>query len=685
MALSDPITKISGLGEQSARKLAKFGVEKQLHFLFHLPIKYQDKTKITPIDGLVVGQPFLVEAMIDQVEKNYHGRKQLICKVSDHSQQQLSLRFFHWSEFQAQQLQRNRSIQCYGEVGLKKRGLEMIHPEYCLLNTNQDVLFSPQLRPVYPNTLGIAPYQLKKWVKIALEALKSEGLDDVLSPCLRGLPSLTAAILTLHAPNVEDLELIEKNQHPAQKRLILDEFCANHLALIRSKHQQQAKKIPSFAAEAELVAKLQQCLSFKLTVAQSRVIAQIQADLAKPRPMMRLLQGDVGCGKTIVAVFASLTVISHQYQVAIMAPTEILAKQHLENFSQYLQPLGFKCVVLVASQSKKEKKQQRLLCEHNQANVIIGTHALFQESVQFANLGLVIIDEQHKFGVHQRLLLSKKSSTSPHQLIMTATPIPRSLTMSLYADLDTSIIDELPPSRKPVQTIVVSTKRKDKVWQKINQVQQKGQQVYWVCTLIDDSEILPMQSALASLEELKVQLPQLNIALIHGRLDKAQKTQIMSDFNNKKIDILIATTIIEVGVDVPNAGLMIVENAERLGLAQLHQLRGRVGRGDHHSLCILLYQAPLSENAKQRLDILRKSNDGFAIAQKDLELRGPGELLGAAQTGVGSFKIADLTRDEPLLKLTQKLGTCLLAQSTKQQNVLINRWYPQLMIDYGNT
>ncbi len=684
MALTDSITDIGGLGEKSAQKLAQFGVYQQSHLLFHLPVRYQNKTKITPIANIVAGEFALIEAKIETLEKQNFGNRQLLCFVRDNSKR-LLLRFFHWHHFQAERFIRGQRVQCYGQVLLRRRGLEMVHPQYRLLDQNQSPLLDKALTPVYPNTLGIPAHKLRGWINKALNLLQNECIEDSLATCRAGFMELSSAIKTLHKPKLTDLDAIVNRSHSAQKRLILDEFCAYSLAMQQAKIKQQQNIASAFITNKSLQQQLSNQLGFNLTNAQKRVIADIGTDLAKTRPMMRLLQGDVGCGKTAVAMFASLPIVAAKAQVVLMAPTEILAKQHFKEFRRCFATIGTNCALLVSSLNKQQRTQQLKLVADNKSGIIIGTHALFQEGVEFANLGLVIIDEQHKFGVHQRLSLAQKGDQVPHQLIMTATPIPRSLMMSLYANLDTSIIDELPPGRQATTTITVSVGRIAEIINKIKQMASQKQQTYWVCTLIDDSEALRAQSAQTRFDELSTALLGLNIALIHSKLDKKDKAQIMQQFYHKQIDVLIATTVIEVGVDAPDASLIIIEDAQRLGLAQLHQLRGRVGRNGQQGLCILLYQAPLSDTAKQRLNILRTSNDGFVIAQKDLELRGPGEMLGLSQTGLGAFKIADLIKDDDLLALSQQLMPCLLKQSESTQSALINRWYCDEAVDYGNT
>lgn len=683
MALADPITDIAGLGLVSAKKLNQFGIYTQTQLLFHLPINYQDKTQLHSLDNPPIGQLALFELTLEKIEKTSYGKKQLLCYLVNDRGKKLLLRFFHWTQFQLSLLTRGHRLQCFGEVLVRQNGLEMVHPEYSNLSLEQTPLLSATLSPIYPNTLGVAPTKLKKWIKQSLELMVVEQMCDTLKVCQTDLPNIMQAIQTLHYPKPQDLLKLKQWQHLAQKRIIFDELCGKNLALLQLKQKKQNQQSAALPIPTQLNSQLSQGLNFELTHAQKRVIKEIQSDLNKPQPMMRLLQGDVGCGKTIVAIFASLSAVNAEYQVAIMAPTEILAKQHFANLSQTLARLNITCALLVSAQTSSERKIQADLTSTGKATLIIGTHALFQEAITFKKLGLVIIDEQHKFGVHQRLTLAQKAQKTPHQLIMTATPIPRSLAMSAYADLDTSIIDELPSNRQPITTIALSKNRKAEVFEKIKQVCTNQQQVYWVCTLVEDSEILPMQSANAALEELSTALPNLKVGLIHGKLKKDQKQQLMQQFVQKKLDILIATTVIEVGVDVPNASLMVVEDAQRLGLAQLHQLRGRVGRGVNKSMCILMYQKPLTSNAKARLEILRQSHDGFDIAQKDLELRGAGEVLGVAQTGDRQYRIANIVRDEKLLELCVQISPCLLKQSKAQQDLLIARWGGDKGIEYG--
>jgi ATP-dependent DNA helicase RecG len=575
-------------------------------------------------------------------------------------------------------------MQCFGEIKIGRKGLEMHHPEYRIITQNQSPLLEPTLTPIYPLCSGISQNKMKQWVNYSLEVLKISQLDDYFEKITQqSMPSLKSSLMLLHHPEKdEDLSKIESFKHISQQRLIIEELATHQLSLLKTKKARKGKKTNAFILNNTLSDRLLNSIDFNLTNAQSRCIKEINDDLASSEPMLRLLQGDVGSGKTIVAVFALLQAVENNFQAAIMAPTEILARQHLQNFTQYLESLNIQIAYLSGSQNTQERREQISLIESGKAKVVIGTHALFQDSVNFKDLSLVIIDEQHKFGVHQRLSLTKKANNTPHQLVMTATPIPRSLTMSAYADLDTSIIDELPPGRQAVETIALSNLRRDELISKIRKISNEGRQIYWVCTLIEESEALRAESAEKTFKYLKDHLKDLTVVMIHGRLTKVEKESIMNDFENGRINLLVATTVIEVGVNVPNASLMIVENAERLGLAQLHQLRGRVGRGSEKSICILMYQSPLSDYAKERLDILRQSNDGFMIAQKDLELRGPGEILGTQQTGIASMKIANIVRDAYLLKEAGYYSSKMLEARLESQNALINRWIDEEKTHY---
>ena len=683
-SISDPIISIKGLGKKTSDRLNQLGIHTLEHLVFHLPTRYQDKTSITPLSDAGIHDEILIEATIDRIEVIPSRQRQLLCYLSDNQNHRILLRFFHFNQYQKQALIRGETMQCFGEIKIGRKGLEMHHPEYRIITQNQSPLLEPTLTPIYPLCSGISQNKMKQWVNYSLEVLKISQLDDYFEKIAQqSMPSLKSSLMLLHHPEKdEDLSKIESFKHISQQRLIIEELATHRLSLLKTKKARKGKKTNAFILNNTLSDKLLNSLDFNLTNAQSRCIKEINDDLASSEPMLRLLQGDVGSGKTIVAVFALIQAVENNFQAAIMAPTEILARQHLQNFTQYLESLNIQIAYLSGSQNTQERREQLSLIESGKAKVVIGTHALFQDSVNFKDLSLVIIDEQHKFGVHQRLSLTKKANNTPHQLVMTATPIPRSLTMSAYADLDTSIIDELPPGRQAVETIALSNLRRDELISKIRKISNEGRQIYWVCTLIEESEALRAESAEKTFKYLKDHLKDLTVVMIHGRLTKVEKESIMKDFENGRINLLVATTVIEVGVNVPNASLMIVENAERLGLAQLHQLRGRVGRGSEKSICILMYQSPLSDYAKERLDILRQSNDGFMIAQKDLELRGPGEILGTQQTGIASMKIANIVRDAYLLKEVGYYSSKMLEARLESQNALINRWIDEEKTHY---
>ena len=683
-SISDPIISIKGLGKKTSDRLNQLGIHTLEHLVFHLPTRYQDKTSITPLSDAGIHDEILIEATIDRIEVIPSRQRQLLCYLSDNQNHRILLRFFHFNQYQKQALIRGETMQCFGEIKIGRKGLEMHHPEYRIITQNQSPLLEPTLTPIYPLCSGISQNKMKQWVNYSLEVLKISQLDDYFEKITQqSMPSLKSSLMLLHHPEKdEDLSKIESFKHISQQRLIIEELATHRLSLLKTKKARKAKKTNAFILNNTLSDKLLNSIDFNLTNAQSRCIKEINDDLASSEPMLRLLQGDVGSGKTIVAVFALIQAVENNFQAAIMAPTEILARQHLQNFTQYLESLNIQIAYLSGSQNTQERREQISLIESGKAKVVIGTHALFQDSVNFKDLSLVIIDEQHKFGVHQRLSLTKKANNTPHQLVMTATPIPRSLTMSAYADLDTSIIDELPPGRQPIETIALSNLRRDELISKMRKISNEGRQIYWVCTLIEESEALRAESAEKTFKYLKDHLKDLTVVMIHGRLTKVEKESIMKDFENGRINLLVATTVIEVGVNVPNASLMIVENAERLGLAQLHQLRGRVGRGSEKSICILMYQSPLSDYAKERLDILRQSNDGFMIAQKDLELRGPGEILGTQQTGIASMKIANIVRDAYLLKEAGYYSSKMLETRLESQNALINRWIDEEKTHY---
>lgn len=676
-----PCSHLRGVGPQLAARLEKLGLRTVQDLLFHLPARYEDRTRIMPIRNLRPGDHAVIEGEIVDAQLRFGRRRSLVCSLKDASGF-IALRFFHFTASQKSQLeQKGKRLRCFGEVRFGTVGYEMVHPEYSL-TTDTPKPVEDHLTPIYPTTEGLQQRSFRQLTTQALQLLEqSHTLQEYLPETILqqfSLPDLATAIRYVHRPPPEAPRAqLTAGTHPSQQRLAFEELLAHQLSLQGKRLQLQQYQAPKLASTGTLIQQFLTNLTFSLTAAQQRVIADIQQDLARDAPMMRLIQGDVGSGKTVVAAIAALQAISNGYQVALMAPTELLAEQHAKNFLQWLEPLGLTSVCLTGSLKSAMRTQVLTDIKNGTAHMVIGTHALFQKEVVFSKLALVIIDEQHRFGVQQRLELRDKGSDHrgyPHQLIMTATPIPRTLAMTAYADLDFSIIDELPPGRTPITTAIISNQRRDEIIAHIGEACRKGRQAYWVCTLIDESEALQCQAAEVTAAFLTEQLSELRVSLIHGRQKPAEKEQKMADFKNGTVDLLVATTVIEVGVDVPNASLMIIENAERLGLAQLHQLRGRVGRGKEASHCVLLYQAPLSALAKQRLQVLREHQDGFEIARQDLELRGPGEVLGTRQAGLMVFRIADLLRDKALLPTIQQVGQILLRQFPHTVQPLIARW-----------
>lgn len=672
--------KFKGVGPKTLEKLHQLNLHTIDDLVFHLPTRYQDKTHIIPIAKARPGMQALVEGKIETIKMTNHYHPQLLCYIRDHTGF-LALHFFNFSAAQMNALQIGEKLRCFGEVRVGYHGYEMAHPEYSKVTPNMPV--EKFLTPVYPTTEGLYQSTLRNIIAQALNLLAQEkfSLNELLPAEISQryhLPTLKEAIMFLHyVPPNTDLTLLSQQKHPQQQRLILEELLAHHLSLHQLRQQAQRHQAMPLLPKSKLINNFLSQLPFKLTNAQQRVVNEIQHDLANNYPTMRLIQGDVGCGKTIVAALAALTAIDNQQQVAIMAPTELLAEQHLRNFTRWLTPLNLKIAFLSGQTKGKIKTETINAIANGDVPLIIGTHALFQQGVEFARLALLIIDEQHRFGVHQRLALRQKGINNnlyPHQLIMTATPIPRTLAMTAYADLDHSIIDELPPNRMPIKTLLVANQRRNEVITRIKQACQKKVQAYWVCALIEESELLQCQAAENTAEQLRAALPELNIGLIHGRMKPAEKESIMHEFQLGKIDLLVATTVIEVGIDVPNASLMIIENPERFGLAQLHQLRGRIGRGNQESHCVLLYQMPLSALAQQRLTIMRNSSDGFVIAQKDLELRGPGEVLGTKQAGIIAMRIADILRDQYLFTQTQQIAEIILSKHPHLVSPIISRW-----------
>ncbi|WP_411728410.1 ATP-dependent DNA helicase RecG [Methyloglobulus sp.] len=680
--LRQPVKSLTGIGGRTAANLEKLGIRIIQDLLFHLPIRYEDKTRIHRIARLSAGMTALISGKVEFIDVLPRGRKSLICRISDGTGF-IDLRFFHFTSRQHNMLKPGAILSCFGEVRYGYAGLEIVHPEYTVISDFDAAITESHLTPVYPLTEGLNQNTVRKAVKQALTIFNNDSLalrdwlpDAVLKQYQ--YPSLAEAIKILHAPDTAiTIEALQNGSVPALKRLAFEELLAHHLSLKLAKHKAKAWQAPYFSTTSTFTEPFIATLPFKLTEAQLRVMTEIAADCRQPHPMMRLVQGDVGSGKTIVAAYAALLALGADYQVAIMAPTELLAEQHYRNFSGWFRNFATQIALLTGHKKGSPRKEVLQTLADGSAGIVIGTHALFQDEVNFHRLGLIIIDEQHRFGVHQRLALRAKGqqgSIRPHQLVMTATPIPRTLAMLQYSDLDISIIDQLPPGRKPVTTSVIPGERRNDVIARIDSWVDNKKQAYWVCTLIEESEILQCEAAEKTAGRLAVALPNVRVALLHGRLKAADKDTIMTAFKNHHIDLLVATTVIEVGVDVPNASLMIIENPERLGLSQLHQLRGRVGRSADDSFCLLMYQSPLSENARQRLGILRDSQDGFLIAEKDLQLRGPGEVMGIRQTGQINFKIADLVRDAELLDNIPIVADSFFADAPETVAPLIGRW-----------
>ncbi|KPQ25889.1 MAG: ATP-dependent DNA helicase RecG [Halomonas sp. HL-48] len=687
--LSAPVTALKGVGEALALKLARLGIEQVSDLLFHLPLRYQDRTRLTPIGELRAGSEAVIEGEVTACDVVKGRRRSLLVRLRDNSGI-LSLRFFHFSPAQQQQLRPGAVVRAFGEARAGATGLEIYHPEY-RLSGGSDTPVDEYFTPIYPTTEGLHQTRLRALTQQALGLLESDpdALPEVIPDALRQrfrLPGLHASLQLLHQPPPDaDMEQLSHGHHPATRRLALEELLAHQLSLREVRLRIQADGAPELPSGRNLQARFLAQLPFALTGAQGRVLEEIALDLARPAPMLRLVQGDVGSGKTVVAAMAALSALAGNCQAAIMAPTEILAEQHYRSFKAWFEPLGIEVAWLAGKLKGKARLDAKAAIADGRARMVVGTHALFQDDVHFQCLGLAIIDEQHRFGVHQRLALREKGEAgglTPHQLIMTATPIPRTLAMSAYADLDVSVIDELPPGRTPVKTVVVSDERRPEVVERIRRACSEGRQAYWVCTLIEESEALQCQAAEVTRDELTHALPELAIGLVHGRMKSSEKAEVMAAFKEGELDLLVATTVIEVGVDVPNASLMIIENPERLGLSQLHQLRGRVGRGSTESFCVLLYHPPLSKTSRQRLAVMRETTDGFRIAEKDLEIRGPGEVLGTRQTGLAQMKIADLERDADLLDQVTALAQAL--QGNKDiTTVLVRRWLGEAAGRYG--
>ena len=662
-----------------AERLLKLGILTVQDMLFHLPLRYEDRTRLYAINELSLHSHVSVEATIETSQITFGKRRMLVCQINDGTGR-LTLRFFNFTAAQKNAFSAGKIIRCFGEVRRGRVGFEMSHPEYSISDTSNEQPVATTLTPVYSTTEGLKQLSIRALSEQAIDLLNKYSVEELLPS--QWQPSnmpLSDALLLLHRPpNDVDVTALEQGTHPAQQRLVFEELLAQNLSLLKVREQGQQVKAVALNPVNTLESQFLEQLPFAPTNAQSRVVAEIKGDMKHAYPMMRLVQGDVGSGKTLVAALSALTAIAQGFQVALMAPTEILSEQHGVNFTTWFNQLGITVAWLGGKTKGKERVATLEKIASGEAQMIVGTHALFQDEVKFNNLVLIVIDEQHRFGVHQRLSLREKGKFGdcyPHQLVMTATPIPRTLAMTAYADLETSVIDELPPGRTPITTVALPDTRRDDIIARVKLAcNEQGRQVYWVCTLIDESEVLQCQAAEDSALQLKEALPELNVGLVHGRMKSAEKQAIMSEFKAGNIHVLVATTVIEVGVDVPNASLIIIENPERLGLAQLHQLRGRVGRGATASHCVLLYHAPLSHTAQKRLGVLRDSNDGFVIAERDLEIRGPGEVLGTKQTGLAEFKIADLTRDKHILNQVRPIAQQMLKQHPEVVDPLIQRW-----------
>lgn len=671
------VHQLQGVGTASAALLEKLNIFTTDDLLFHLPRDYEDRSTIIPMNQLVVGRSYLLEGTVSSIDFPPGKRKSMAVLLEDDFGK-VTLRFYHIYKALTDKMRSGNRLRVFGEVRVGARGLELYHPEIQQINA-QTALPKTRLTAIYPSTEGLTQAKLREYVRQALEQ-HSENLPELLPEKFTNGYALKEALEYIHEPPIDaNMQQLMQGSHPAQQRLIFEELVAHQISLLTRRAYIREIEAPAFEPSTILAKKLLANLPFNMTGAQRRVSKEIMIDLKQHQPMLRLVQGDVGAGKTLVAAVAACHALEAGWQVALMAPTEILAEQHYLNFKRWFEPLGIQVAWLSGKQKGKARTQAEAIIRGGLAQLVVGTHALFQENVEFARLGLVIIDEQHRFGVDQRLALRNKGAeqTTPHQLVMTATPIPRTLAMSAYGDLDTSVIDELPPGRTPIQTVTIPLDRREEVLQRIATNCQEGKQAYWVCTLVEQSETLDAQAAEATYAEIKERFPSLNIGLVHGKMKADEKQSVMQQFKNNELQLLIATTVIEVGVDVPNASIMVIENAERLGLSQLHQLRGRVGRGAKASFCALLYKTPLSQNGQERLSILRESNDGFVIAEKDLELRGPGELLGTKQTGDMGFRVAKLERDDHLLTEAHYVAEQVLKDYPVNAEALLKRWLPE--------
>jgi ATP-dependent DNA helicase RecG len=679
LTLSSELKYLKGAGPQAAAALRALGLRTVQDLVFHLPLRYEDRRRVVPLHELREGEEAVVRGRVAASDLRFAPRRSLRVAIDD-GRTALLLRFFHFNETQRAAFQNGASVQAFGTARMGRGGWEMVHPEYRIAAAPEDFTLDQRLTPIYPLTAGITQNRLRRLIAQALVVAER---DVHLAAQLPGLepPGTLAALRLIHEPPTDaDAQAMLMLKHPAQQRLLREELLAHQLCMRMLRRQNRTRPAAPILSTGEAVDALQRTLPFRLTAAQQRVTREIAQDLAQSRPMVRLVQGDVGSGKTIVAAAAMLAAARTGVQAALMAPTELLVEQHHLNLQRWLAPFGLAVERLSARGRKTERDQRRARVATGEVPVVVGTHAMFQDAIAFARLGLVVIDEQHRFGVQQRLALRDKgpAGLAPHQLVMSATPIPRTLAQSLYADLDVSIIDELPPGRTPISTVVLSNQKRDEVLARIGEACRQGRQAYWVCTLIEDSEEIEAQDAEATAARLRQELPDLRVGLVHGRLKADDKDAQMQAFKSGEVQLLVATTVIEVGVDVPNASIMIIENAERLGLAQLHQLRGRVGRGSTASQCLLLYQAPLSQHARARLETMRETQDGFRIAERDLELRGPGEILGQRQTGMIGLKLADPVRDAALVPPLQKLADEWLDRDPQDARRLIGRWMGDL-------
>ncbi|ANB92196.1 ATP-dependent DNA helicase RecG [Moraxella ovis] len=681
-----PMTALSGVGESLGGRLADLGIHRIFDMLMHLPRDYEDRSRLVPIRDVQHGMSALVAGVVTHVENSRSG----MSVVLEDETGVLVLRFFKVYAGLKNTMVVGANITAFGEIKISRYGVQMAHPEYHVTGTKA---FESGLLPVYPAVKGLHQNKLRQLVRLAINAVSREPLhclsiQDLSMAGVTGVQAdLLSALKQIHLPDKDAdifaqtalLEGLKERTHPACRRIIIEELVAHQLAFLYRRNNIYQHKAPHCQTDSELANQLMASLPFGLTGAQKRVIADSVADMSTSRPMLRLIQGDVGAGKTLVAALTACYALDSGWQVAVMAPTEILAEQHFINFQKWFEPLGVGVGFLAGKQSAKERAAMLERIVDNEVQVVVGTHALFQDGVVFAKLGLAIIDEQHRFGVEQRLRLANKgvANSTPHQLAMTATPIPRTLAMSMYGDMDVSVIDELPPNRTPITTVTISRDRRDEVIERIRVNCKDGKQAYWVCPLVEESSVLDAQSAELLYGDLCDRLD-IRIGLVHGKMKPNDKQAVMNEFKLGNIDLLVATTVIEVGVDVPNASLMVIENAERLGLSQLHQLRGRVGRGSAKSFCVLLYQTPLSPTGIERLNVLRDSTDGFVIAQKDLELRGAGELLGKRQTGDMGYYLADIVRDEVLLTAAQSIAHKLIESPDRQAlaHQIVNTWLP---------